>query len=357
MRKIGFILCSKTTQPLPSTRIAVLNILPFIHSAGFHTSILFEPEYPSETPNISDIYNAVRDSNCDLVVLQKVRGPSAISLVQRLSAIGIRTIFLVCDRIDQHMAAAADATIVVSDYLRLQYPLELQSRIHVVHDGIENPDFFKKYWNPSSVRLTASLVTSRCLDHLPVISNVPRWLNIRVIGQYQSGLQKIRNIWWNWQNKSRTERITYLRFLINHRITCVPWGQDSVYSELFDADIGIIPISSSSSKYSKDFPPEWMLKSANRLTLKMSVGLPVIATPIPAYEPVIIHGVNGFFARSSRDWDRCLKSLRDPDLRKEMGTSARNSVKSQFSIQEQANLFLQVVKSIELKLDDNIPTK
>jgi glycosyltransferase involved in cell wall biosynthesis len=215
-----------------------------------------------------------------------------------------------------------------------------------VHDGIEHPEFIKESWDSTGVSLTAALVTSQHLDHLPVIRYVPPWLNIRIVGQYQLGLQKFRNIWWHLQNKTNNERISYLQFLMNHHIKCVPWGRLSVYRELLDSDIGIIPIASDLSKPRSSIPPEWMLKSANRLTLKMSVGLPVIATPIPAYESVIIHGHNGLFARSPRDWDRCLKLLRDPDLRREIGTSARNSVESKFSIQEQARLFLNVVKSV-----------
>lgn len=75
----------------------------------------------------------------------------------------------------------------------------------------------------------------------------------------------------------------------------------------------------------------WMRKSENRLTMKMALGLPVVASPVPAYLDIVEQGVNGFIATTPADWHRCLAELRDPALRRSMGMRARQSVLERFS--------------------------
>ncbi|MBP6228963.1 MAG: hypothetical protein KA472_13605 [Pseudomonadales bacterium] len=95
---------------------------------------------------------------------------------------------------------------------------------------------------------------------------------------------------------------------------------------MMHADIAIIPIKAEPAfNPGKLPPPGWIVKSENRLTMKMSIGLPVIASPIPSYLPVINQGVNGFLAQSPREWRSLLDQLRDPDLRGAMGAKARAS--------------------------------
>lgn len=341
--KVGFVLCSNILKAIPSTRIAVLNMLPFLESAGWKTSIIFEPEEANEAPDLSGVLERAVAESCDVVVLQKVSGPSAVTLVKSLAEFRIHTIFVVCDRVDVQMASVADATVVISDYLKSLYPPELQSRIYVVHDGIENPENFKIDWGCQNDSLRAVLVTSHDLDSLPIIDFPPKWMSVRIVGRYRFGWQRMREIYWRWQAKCHIERLNYARFLMARNIICVPWSPDMVLREMIDADIGVIPILSSAKVDSNGLPPDWKRKSENRLTMKMSAGLPVVATPIPSYEAVINHGQNGFFASSAADWFRCLNKLRDPSLRREMGMAARLSVTKPYSKEEQAAKLIKVL--------------
>lgn len=124
------------------------------------------------------------------------------------------------------------------------------------------------------------------------------------------------------------------------------WDPAVVYRELLAADIGVIPIEQASAPDASAPDAPWRVKSENRLTLKMAAALPVVASPIPAYERVVEHGVNGFLARSHADWQRCLRALRDPDLRREMGQRARASVLPRFSQAEQARRFVAVLRDL-----------
>lgn len=346
-KRVGFVLCSSAAAPIPSTRIAVLNMLPFLSAAGLIPSLIFEPLYPDETPDLADVAERAFESGCDVVVLQKVHGPSAIALAHRLREAGIRTVYAVCDLVDPLMAEATDATITISHYLKSLYPRSLQDRIHVVHDGIERPNLSKDNWgtHAGSVQhpLRAVLVTSAALDRLPVAHALPSWLAVRIVGRYARGFQRLRELQWTMAEKSPGDRIGFLKFLCDFRTKCISWDPNGVYDEMLQADIGIIPIDTTTPSLAAGTDPAWKLKSENRLTMKMSMALPVIATPIPSYEAVIEHGVNGFLARSARDWTTCLQALRDPDLRREIGLAARKSVAHRFSMAEQARKLMRVL--------------
>ena len=53
---------------------------------------------------------------------------------------GIKTVLGVCDLVDLAMAEATDATATIIDYFKSLYHEQLQSKIFVVHDGIEHPE-------------------------------------------------------------------------------------------------------------------------------------------------------------------------------------------------------------------------
>lgn len=353
MIRIGFVLLSNSKRPIPSTRIAVLNMFPFLQAAGFDPHIVFEPDQGTETPQLpADLATRLLYEGFRIVYFQKVYGPYVENLATALRKHGIRTVYGVCDLVQETMAALTDATIIVTDYLKRLYSKSLWPKIHVVHDGIEHPEICRDtYSNEQGSRckpLRAALVTSSALDHLPVFSFPPPWLEVEIIGRYsRQYIKRLREASWTFQRQpSRQNQFAYLRFIANRRIKCVAWEPVDVYERLRRADIGIIPIDMQPPVAPNSPEPSWKIKSENRLTMKMCVGLPVIATPIPSYEPVVEHGRNGFFARSQAEWLEYLEALRDPQLRRSIGTAARNSVIERYSMQSQAEKLVQVFNAL-----------
>jgi glycosyltransferase involved in cell wall biosynthesis len=347
--KVGLALCSQAGDPLPSTRIAILNMLPALAAENFSTPVVFEPAQPSETPDLTGVAQRAIESGCDIVILQKLRGPNALDLVRKLAEANLKTVYVTCDHVDHSMVDAADATVVVTDFLKSLCPANLQSRIHVVHDGIEREELCKTRWRNGLGKrqepLCAVLVSSSELTSLPILGKPPDWLNIRLVGRYATGHNRWRQSYWSWQKMPWPDRSAYLRFLFNGQITCVPWDKEGVYHELAQADIAIIPVDTAVVEPGHQMP-SWKLKSENRLTMKMAMGLPVIATPIPSYEPVITNGVDGFLARTQQDWQICLDALRDTGRRKEMGLAARASVLKRYSRDLQAKKLIEVLRGV-----------
>ncbi|MCW5640832.1 MAG: glycosyltransferase family 4 protein [Rhodoferax sp.] len=352
--KWGFVLLSNRHNPQPSTRIAVLHMLPFLQAAGIDAHIVHEPAHSDEQPDVDGLATRLIAQRFDVVYFQKVRGASVHASLRALADAGIRTVYGVCDHVDLQMVRLADTTIVVTEYLKSLCPVDTRHKVHVVHDGVEHPEHAKSEWSDHAGTraspLRAVLVTSASLKQLPVLTSPPDWLHVRIIGRYSPEhalLQRLRDARWALHTMDHwRERATYLRFLADRRISTHPWGPDSVYDAMKQADIGILPIDIRTRAVGNPGPPAWQIKSENRLTLKMAVGLPVIATPIPAYEPVVDHGKNAFLARSRSDWLTSLDVLRDPAARAEIGQQARRSVLDRYSQAAQARQLIQAMATL-----------
>lgn len=350
-KKIGFVLLSNSANAIPSTRIVVLNMLSYLKADGFDTRIVFEPSTSTKTPDVTGLAEKIKAEGFDIVFLQKVFGDSVLRLAGELREAGIKTVFSICDFVNPAMCEATDVTIVVTDYLKSLYPAQLQHKVSVVHDGVEHPQHCKTDWGAHrgsrDEPLKAVLVTSATMDRLPLLHDVPPWLHVTIVGAYSAPGSRWKRLQANWWQMSRKrswgERWRFLRFLANPRIRCVAWGPESVYEAMRSADIGIIPIEVDQVR---DPTGEWKVKSENRLTLMMAMGLPVVATPIPSYEPVVEQGVNGFLARSLDDWQQQLEALRDPALRRSIGQRARETALAGYSMDLQAQRLIAVLRSL-----------
>ncbi len=192
------------------------------------------------------------------------------------------------------------------------------------------------------------LVTSAQLDRLPQIISPPRWLSVTVVGRYASApLQRWREARWTLlERHGARARLDTLAFMTHWRIRCAAWDARRVYTNMLDADVGIIPIDAVMPADPQAGAPSWQVKSENRLSMKMCVGLPVVATPIPSYLPLVSQGSNAFLAGTRSQWMEYLDALRNPALRQKVGANARQSVLQRYSMQEQARLLIGVLNTL-----------
>lgn len=91
---------------------------------------------------------------------------------------------------------------------------------------------------------------------------------------------------------------------------------------LTNFDIGLAPLTDDSFN---------ACKSDLKFLEYAALGLPVVASKVPAYEHSISHGENGFLARNPKDWLKHLRRLiTDEELRKSIGAAARSFAESRF---------------------------
>lgn len=333
----------------------MLNVVALLRERGVEPIVLFQPEQATETPVVDGLAPRAKALGIEVVYFQKARGRSVVAEVAALRRLGIRTVFGVCDLIDSEMTAHCDATVVVTDYLRELYPPPLRSKIFVVHDGIERPDVQRDPGPRDDVYATRAdplnvvLVTSSALETVPFIGRLPDFLALTIVGRYPPRSSRSSIIGATRRILAAPafgDRIRRVGELLRPAFKRVDWDPDGVYDQLRRADIGIIPVDHSHSSLPDVGVSYWQVKSENRLTLKMSVGLPVIASPVPSYLPVIRQGANGFIARTRSDWIDMFAELRSPDLRRTIGAAAREAVLDRYSQHRQADLLARVFECL-----------
>jgi GT2 family glycosyltransferase len=126
----------------------------------------------------------------------------------------------------------------------------------------------------------------------------------------------------------------------------IKWDRFTWLDHLKKADIIIVPANYKIQN----------AKSNNRLTQAMSLGKPVICSPLPAYLRIAEKHPNTFLiADTLESWKEALQRLRDdPGLRTEMGKKAREASKD-YSIDAMAAKWLQLLGSLDA-VDIVIPT-
>ena len=350
-KKISFIVASPLAAPLASTRISVMNMLPYLQNAGWEIDVVYEPPAPVEEPDLSGLANIILGNGSSVAYFQKVHGPSVLTEAGAVAEKGIKTVYGVCDYVDNAMAAAFHRTIVMTDFLKSLYDRNLWKKIYVVHDGIERPDLIKDHYEQTTSRLRVVTVNSKTLSRLPVIGTPPGYIDACVVGNYAymaKGVSHAKELWWTLGSSAVLgDKIAAAHWYFRRRFRKVHWRLESVYSELLSADVGIIPVEPEGAPVPGLRVPWWMVSSENRLTLMMAIGLPVIASPVPAYLPVIENGRNGFIAKDKREWKKCLQELRDTRLRETIGQAARASVILEYSKERQAEKLIRALESME----------
>ncbi|MEK6303083.1 MAG: glycosyltransferase family 4 protein [Acidobacteriota bacterium] len=121
-----------------------------------------------------------------------------------------------------------------------------------------------------------------------------------------------------------------------------PWSPASEVEELAQFDIGIMPM-----------PDDlWTRgKCAMKALLYMSMGVPVICSPVGTNREVIVHGGNGLLAATPEEWVASLDTLvANPAERERLGAAGRQTVEERYSKEHCAASFARVVEqTIERK--------
>lgn len=117
-----------------------------------------------------------------------------------------------------------------------------------------------------------------------------------------------------------------------------PWALQEENHDLISFDIGLMPL-------------EDNLWSRGKCGLKiiqyLSVGLPVICSPVGINREIIKPGVNGFWATTDEEWVGHLSTLlQNGGLRREMGLRGIETVKEGYSVEVNFSKMLQILQSL-----------
>ena len=130
----------------------------------------------------------------------------------------------------------------------------------------------------------------------------------------------------------------YPRGLPPAQISGKPWQPDidKHYRNVVRFDVSLAPLQKSIFN---------MSKSGLRVQESLALGVPVVASDVLAYRPVVEPGVTGFLARSPQQWRAALEELKDPGLRQAMGKAGRQAARA-WQIEERIHGWVSAYRAL-----------
>jgi glycosyltransferase involved in cell wall biosynthesis len=116
------------------------------------------------------------------------------------------------------------------------------------------------------------------------------------------------------------------------------WTLDDENEDLISFDIGLMPLND--DLWSKG-------KCGLKIVQYLSVGVPVVCTPVGINCDIVKDGENGFWATSHQEWvDRLTTLIENPNLRQKMGINGIDTIEQGYSLSVTSGKFLNVLQSL-----------
>jgi glycosyltransferase involved in cell wall biosynthesis len=117
-----------------------------------------------------------------------------------------------------------------------------------------------------------------------------------------------------------------------------PWKLEEENEDLISFDIGLMPLND--DLWSRG-------KCGLKIIQYLSVGVPVVCTPVGINRDIVRDGENGFWATTEEEWVKRLSSLiQDQNLRRKMGEKGIRTVEEGYSLRVTSEKFLNVLQKV-----------
>ena len=129
----------------------------------------------------------------------------------------------------------------------------------------------------------------------------------------------------------------------NVDVHVLDWGLEREVNDFRSIDIGLYPITTSSSANQ-----QWIKgKSGFKAIQYMAVGVPFVMSPVGVCAEMGDHGRTHFNASDENDWYNSLKALLEsPDLRARMGAEGRKYAEENYNVRDQADVLADTLRSV-----------
>jgi glycosyltransferase involved in cell wall biosynthesis len=117
------------------------------------------------------------------------------------------------------------------------------------------------------------------------------------------------------------------------------WRLEDENEDLLSFDIGLMPLGD--DLWSRG-------KCGLKIIQYLSVGVPVVCSPVGINRDIVQPGVNGFWATNDQEWiDHITTLIQNRDLREKMGLNGIRTVEKEYSLPVVAEKFLDVLRSLQ----------
>lgn len=104
----------------------------------------------------------------------------------------------------------------------------------------------------------------------------------------------------------------------------IKWNEETEIEDLSQIDIGVMPLPN--NQWTKG-------KCGFKAIQYMALGIPAVVSPVSVNKKIVNHQINGFLCENESDWKNTLTQLLiNSSLREKMGISAREKIKSDYSV-------------------------
>ncbi len=104
----------------------------------------------------------------------------------------------------------------------------------------------------------------------------------------------------------------------------VKWQKETEAEDLLRMHIGVMPL------YDDEISKG---KCGFKAIQYMSMGIPALVSPVGVNSEIVNDGINGFFCREEKEWEKRMEELLgDPGLRERMGIAARKKIEQHYSV-------------------------
>jgi hypothetical protein len=317
MRVLWFLCGNEAT---PSSRIHGIKVHDKLSSMGYGSQIVHKaPRYMEDLFYPAWILGLFKFfiSSTDTVVFQKVNGPRTVRLLRSLKSKGVRTVFIDCDLpLKKEMASLCDITICPSVELLNRYQDVGVSNVYYIPDAVES---FLPPQSSSKEKKTVIWFGK---------SRQGKWEGLEWFRK--EVLPSVRDKW---------EFVT----VSDHRDSTFKWETSTAPGIINKADLVIIPVSQNDSD---------QVKSANRCTQSMALGVPVLCNYTRSYREVIVDNHNGMVSNDKNGWIAFIKTMEDDRLLAATKANAYRTAEG-FSMD---NLIGQWISSLKIDKGDTSPS-
>jgi glycosyltransferase involved in cell wall biosynthesis len=169
-------------------------------------------------------------------------------------------------------------------------------------------------------------------DGVPVVGWTGSHSSVPYLSLVRGALQELRR-----RRPFRVLIIGVERFDIpGVEVECRPWSAESEVRDLWDMDVGIMPL--------PDEP--WARGKCGMKAIQyMGIGIPAVVSPVGANRDIVRDGVTGLHAATDAEWIGALdRLLADATLREGMGGAARESVSALYSAEAHAPRVAEILR-------------
>lgn len=171
-------------------------------------------------------------------------------------------------------------------------------------------------------------------DRIPVVGWTGSHSSVAYLAVVREALQELR----------RRRPFRLLVIGVEHfeipgvEVECRPWSAASEVRDLWDVDVGIMPL--------PDEP--WARGKCGMKAIQyMGIGIPAVVSPVGANREIVQDGATGFHAATRAEWVEKLDLLLgDAELRRRLGGAARESVRALYSAETQAPRVAEILRQV-----------